>query len=158
MRKRVYFDVFEGPWWPSPAQLEPFFLAPKGHEWSFRGGNDSWDLAAEGLYDTDHLSPMEGSVNVRLFMVGNPRHGVLLGYSRWDGRVRHKQDYSSCQDLSRLDERVKDLHGSVFPVGLFIPFATAWKAVKEFLETDGELPRSIEWIDVGDLPEDAFLP
>jgi hypothetical protein len=41
-------------------------------------------------------------------------------------------------------------------VGLFIPFPVAWKAVKEFMETDGELPRSIEWIATGDLPAQTF--
>ena len=42
------------------------------------------------------------------------------------------------------------------PVGLFIPFAEAWKAVKEFMETEGQLPTSIEWIKGEDLPEGTF--
>jgi hypothetical protein len=42
------------------------------------------------------------------------------------------------------------------PVGLFIPFRTAWKAVREFIETDGELPKSIEWVADRDIPPEAF--
>ena len=38
------------------------------------------------------------------------------------------------------------MHDTVLPIGLFIPFEKAWTAVKEFIETDGKLPRSIEWI------------
>jgi hypothetical protein len=30
------------------------------------------------------------------------------------------------------------------------------KAVKEFLETDGELPKSIEWVANADLPRNTF--
>jgi hypothetical protein len=42
------------------------------------------------------------------------------------------------------------------PVGLFISFEQAWRAVKEFLETDGALPKSIAWIANQDLPPDTF--
>ena len=38
------------------------------------------------------------------------------------------------------------LHGDPYSLGLFIPFEAAFKAVKEFIETDGELPTSIEWL------------
>jgi hypothetical protein len=39
---------------------------------------------------------------------------------------------------------------------LFVPFAIAWKAVKQFMETDGELPTSIEWVAASDLPRGTF--
>lgn len=42
------------------------------------------------------------------------------------------------------------------PVRLFIPFETAWKTVKEFTETEGELPKSIEWVANRDLPPGTF--
>src|SRR5882724_4689964 len=45
MKKRVYFDVFRGPGWPSPSQLEPYFLTPPGQRWTFDTGNDIWGLA-----------------------------------------------------------------------------------------------------------------
>jgi hypothetical protein len=41
-------------------------------------------------------------------------------------------------------------------VGLFIPFVDAWKAVKEFIETDAELPKSIQWVASEDLPPETF--
>ncbi len=42
------------------------------------------------------------------------------------------------------------------PLGLFIPFEQALKAVIEFVETDGALPKCIEWIASTDLPEGSF--
>jgi len=42
------------------------------------------------------------------------------------------------------------------PVGLYVPFEAAWHAVKEFIETDGALPKSIAWISDDDLPNDTF--
>jgi hypothetical protein len=59
-------------------------------------------------------------------------------------------------DLRRLKEYVRTLHGTPLPVGLFVPFPAAWKAVKEFMQTDGALPASIEWIASDELPSDAF--
>ena len=87
-------------------------------------------------------------------MWGNPEHGVLLIYSKWGGGI--KEIYSSKGDLARLGEQVRTMHDTVLPVGLFIPFKKAWIAVKEFIETDGKLPRSIEWIANRDLPPNTF--
>jgi hypothetical protein len=42
------------------------------------------------------------------------------------------------------------------PLGLFIPFEQALKAVVEFADTNGALPKSIEWIASTDLPEGSF--
>jgi hypothetical protein len=42
------------------------------------------------------------------------------------------------------------------PVGLYIPFAKAWPAVKEFIETEGALPTSIEWVKNSELPPGTF--
>lgn len=156
MKKDIYFDEFNGPGWPELRLLEPFFLAPKGNEWSYAGGNDSWGIDVEGLYGTEHLTPMTGRVDVHLYMMGNPQYGVCLIYDKWDGRIGRGFSYSSKGDLSRLREYVRTRHGTLLPVGLFIPFPTAWKAVKEFMETDGELPQGIEWIAGEDLPPDVF--
>ncbi len=87
-------------------------------------------------------------------MWGHPQYGVLLIWSKWGGG--HKEMYSSKGDLSRLRELVLSTHGTPLPVGLFVPFEVAWKAVKEFLENDGALPKSIEWIANRDLPPNTF--
>jgi hypothetical protein len=108
-----------------------------------------------GLNGTDHLPPSE-QVTVDLSMTGNPDLGVTLQYSKWDGRVQRKQTFNSKGDLSRTREFVRSLHGDPLSVGLFVPFSVAWKAVKEFIETDGELPTSIEWIASSDLPPETF--
>jgi hypothetical protein len=87
-------------------------------------------------------------------MDGHPELGVLLGWSKWN---RHEGlNYFSKGDLGRLREFVFTMHGDPRPVGLYIPFDQAWKAVKEFLETEGQLAESIEWVDGRDLPPDTF--
>jgi hypothetical protein len=42
------------------------------------------------------------------------------------------------------------------PIGLFIPFESAWTAVREFIEANGALPTGIVWVGDGDLPRTAF--
>ena len=156
MKKSGAFAVYRSKnGWPTVAQLEPFFLAPAGKEWSYEGGSDSWALYGDGLCGTDRL-PEDDQVSVSLRMIGNPDHGVYLQHDKWDGRTRSRRTFYSKGDLTRLREYVWSLHGTPLSVGLFIPFATAWKAVKEFIETDGELPQSIEWVASRDLPSYAF--
>lgn len=68
----------------------------------------------------------------------------------------HRETYSSKGDPRRLREWVRTLHNTPLPVGLFIPFKAAWVAVKEFIETEGALPKSIEWVANKDLPPGTF--
>ena len=154
MQKRIYFDVFDGRGWQEPKQLERYFLAPPGQRWTFEGGNDNWGLSVEGVDGTDHLEANKGRIDIDLDMYGHPRFGVLLIWSKWGGG--HKENFSSKGDLTRLREWVRTLQEDLMPIGLFIPFEQAWKAVKEFIETDGALPKSIEWIANSDLPLDTF--
>jgi hypothetical protein len=140
--------------WPRPSDLELYFLAPRGQRWTFESGNDSWGLAAEGVDGTEHLPIDNGRVNLDLTMLGSPDHGVLLHYHKWGRGVA--EAYYSKGNLDWLREWVRTMHGDLMPVGLFIPFETAWKAVKEFIEKDGALPTSIAWIAGRDLPAGAF--
>jgi hypothetical protein len=109
---------------------------------------------AKGVDGTEHLAQGKGRIDIELMMWANPDLGVLLIYTKWGGG--HEQAFSSKGDLGRLREWVRGLHGTPLPVGLFIPFEVAWEAVKEFIETDGEIPRSIEWIANRDLPPNTF--
>jgi hypothetical protein len=153
--RTIHFDNFPRDGWPAPDELQRFFLAPKGQEWSFQGGNDSWGLDVDGMYGTGDRAEMD-RVAAHLYMTGNRDLGVYLAYSKWDGRIRRKYSYSPKGDLSRLGEFVESLHETRLSVGLFIPFPAAWKAVKEFMETNGELPTSIEWIATRDFPPGTF--
>ena len=155
MIKSSYFDRFRGPGWPTTDELAPFFLAPPGQEWSYKGGNDSWGFDVQGLEGTDHLTRVD-RVNVHLSLIGNPQHGVYIQHRRWDGRSKSGVNRYPRGDLSRLLEFVYSMHGTPLSVGLFVPFKTAWSAVKEFIETDGELPKSIKWIASQDLPPETF--
>jgi len=155
VKKTIYFDNFPHQGWPALSELEPFFLAPKGQEWSFEGRNDSWGIDIDGLYGTGDRAEID-RVGVHLYMIGNRNLGVYLIYDKWDGRIRQKYSYAPKGDFSRLGEFVESRHETPLSVGLFIPFPKAWKAVKEFMETDGELPTSIEWIAIRDLPPETF--
>ena len=155
MRKDCYFHEFNGPFWPSASDLESYFLAQGGRQWISAGGNDNWGLEVQGIEGTEGL-PRRQSVNVNLRMTGNPEYGVTLEYDKWDGRIQQKESFVSKGNLDRLNEFVRSLHGDPLSIGLFIPFDTAWHAVKEFIETDGELPKRIEWIKSRDLLPQTF--
>jgi immunity protein Imm1 of predicted polymorphic toxin system len=154
MKKRAYFDTYWGKGWPALDWLRPYFLAPSGQRWFFDSGNDSAGIDLEGVEGTEHLELGKGRVDIHLAMWGHPQHGVLIIYSKRGGGYR--EDYTSKGDLTRLRELVRSLHDTPLPVGLFIPFEQAWKAVKEFIETEGKLPTSIEWIANRDLPPNTF--
>lgn len=157
MRRRIYFDEFDQIGWPAPRELKRFFVAPKGKQWSYLGGNDNWGLKIESVGSTEHLDLADPRrIDVRLNMWAHPELGVLLIYEKVGGG--YGDAYSSKGDLTPLNKWVRTLHGDPMPVGLYIPFEEAWKAVKEFMETDGKLPTSIEWIENSKLPPGTFPP
>jgi hypothetical protein len=154
MKKGTYFASRRQTGWPDPIELQRYFLAPPGQRWFFETENDSAALFAEGADGTEHLELGKGRIDIRLEMWGHPEHGVLLIWSKWGGG--HKETYSSKGDLSRLGEWVRSTHDTPLPVGLFIPYVMAWLAVKEFIQNDGRLPKSIAWIANRDLPSNTF--
>jgi hypothetical protein len=133
--------------------LEPYFLS-RNPRWFSETGNDGAAFDAHGVEGTDHLPLGKGRIDIRLDLWGKPDLGVLLIWSKWGGG--YKDNFTSKGDMSRLRELVRSTHDTPLPVGLFIPFEQAWKAVKEFIETDGALPKSIEWVANRDLPENTF--
>jgi hypothetical protein len=154
MRKWTHFDRIDREGWPDPDELKPYFFAPAGAKWFHTGGNDTASLSADGLYGTEHLNLKTGRVDLVLYLWGMPDLGVLLIYHKY-GR-EHGEAFTSKGDLTRLREWVRSLHNDPLPVGLFIPFESAWLAVKEFIETDGKLPTCIEWVANKDLPPGTF--
>ena len=155
MRKDIYFDRRFGPGWPSPEELEPYFRSPPGGRgWFHETGNDSASIRMEGVDGTDLLPEGKGRIDIDLAIWGNPTLGALLIYSKRGGG--HREVYSSKGNLQRIREWVRTTHDDPMPVGLYIPFAKAWLAVKEFMETEGKLPTSIEWIKNSELPEATF--
>jgi len=154
MRKEIYFDRFDGKFWPDPKELEHYFLAPAEKRWTYDTGNDQWMLRLQGFEGTEHLEQNKGRIDIDLFIYGHRKHGVLLIYARWDG-VR-RLCFHSKGDLSRLREITRSVQGSPLPVGLFIPYEKGWQAVKESMEREGALPTSIEWVSDDDLPPDTY--
>ena len=154
MKKSTYLASRRSNGWPSFEELKSYFLGPQAKHWWTETGNDNAGLAAEGVDGTEDLDANEGRIDVDLDMWGHPELGVLLVYSKWGSGS--KQMYSSKGNMARLREWVRSKHGTVLPVGLFIPFEDAWDAVKEFIESDGERPNSIEWVANRDLPRGTF--
>jgi hypothetical protein len=152
MRKRAYFDEYWGPGWPDPKSIEHFFIGKQQQPWL--PGNDGAVLTAEGVDGTEHLESNRGRMDIRLYITGHPARGVTLCYQKWGGGFH--DTYYSKGDLSRVREVVRSMHGTPDLMGLFIPFEQAWLAVKEFIEMDGALPKSIEWIASRDLPPNSF--
>jgi Immunity protein Imm1 len=153
MRKSCSFHEFYDSDWPSPNELEKYFSGG-GRLWASHG-NDNWVLRAEGLYGTAIL-PRPDAVDVDLRMMGSLNHGVTLDFARWHGRIRRLDRYCSVGDLRRLGQFMYSLQGDPYSLGLFIPFEEAFKAVKEFIESDGELPTSIGWLSGKDLLPERF--
>ena len=154
MKKRTYFDSKRTKGWPTPDELKPFFFGPPRQEWFSTGGNDGAMLSAKGLHGTEGGVSWKTRVDLDLTLYGIPGLGVLLIYHKYGGG--YSEAYTSKGDLTRLKEWVRNLHQDPLPVGLFIPFADAYEAVKEFIDTDGQLPKSIEWIANEDLPPGTF--
>jgi hypothetical protein len=157
MRKWCSFPSCDLESWPAPGDIERYFLEPPEENWCFDIGRDSAGFSLEGLDGTDHLPPLDsGRINIRLYLQVHPILGMLLQWSKWDGRRQKGQTYLSKGDLTRQGQFVWGGQGTLHPVALFIPYAMAWKAVKEFLESDGALPTSIEWIASRDLPDETY--
>ena len=154
MRKSINFGYLDSEGWPSPTEFKPHFFGSDGLHWFPDSRADSAALWAKGVNGTEHLQAGNGRIDIELLMWRNPDFGVLLIWSKWGGP--YKEMFSSKGDLRRLRDFVSDLYGALLPIGLFVPFETAWKAVKEFIETNGELPKSIEWIANRDLPPGTF--
>jgi hypothetical protein len=154
MNRNAYFHSYQGNFWPSLVQLQPFF-SNAGESWISRGGNDSWSIKLQGLEGTEDRPYGSGRKDINLNMWGRPGLGVLIIYHK-TGPVGFRDAYTSKGDMSRLGELVRSTHDDPLPVGLFIPFERAWFAVKEFMVTEGQLPTSIEWIRNADLPPNTF--
>jgi hypothetical protein len=132
--------------------MEACFLDPVRRAQMFAAEKDGGSFFVE---KGDPNIPTD-EVKAALYIHMNAEHGVKLAYSRWDGRVQRKDDYDSKGDLTRLREFVRSFHDTPLSIGLFVPFERGWSAVKEFIETDGALPKSIEWIANRDLPPGTF--
>ena len=153
MERTTHFLTHPRRGWPESAWLAPYFLTSHGRHRAFGENNDSWGLGLEGIEGTEHLPPFKGRIDIDLTIMGQPDLGVLLCYQRFGAG---RGAFYSKGDLSRLREWVRTMHGDLMPIGLYVSFEIAWKAIKEFMDTDGALPKSIRWVANRDLPADAF--
>lgn len=89
----------------------------------------------------------KGSVNISVASVNE--YGVYIGYSD------REHTYLSISDRSKLSS-VVDVWGDGLYVseGLFISPQSAWKCIRELLET-GNLCREVDWITPDELPEEG---
>ena len=161
MRRNIYFRDFDAKYWPAPEVIEPYFLAPDAPQMWGASGNDDWGLGIFGFNGTenDYRYPRVGTDQkqqewAELEMWGDPDLGVMLMYERVGGGPTVCQ--FSAGDMSRLNQWTRTLQSDLRPVSLYIPYDKAWLAVKEFMETDGKLPKCIKWISSMDVPSNSF--
>lgn len=153
MKKITIFRGYEGPGWPDEKWLAPYFLTPAGRHQVFGIRNNHWGLTASGVDGTEDL-PFDKEINITLNVIGKPDLGALLYYERLSATDGYT--YFSVGNLKMLRTLVEAKPGTRMPLGLFIPFEQALRAVVEFADTNGALPKCIEWIASTDLPEGSF--
>jgi hypothetical protein len=98
----------------------------------------------------------QGHIDLRLTIIANQFHGVLLHYWKFRAETLGGEAFYSRGDLRRMQEWVMTTQDDLMPVGLFVSFEAGWQAIKEYIETDGALPKSIPWLADRELPVDAF--
>lgn len=154
MEKTAYFDGHWGEGWPELNYVESRITDAASRTRLFERGQDGGSFFIEGFNDAENWIPQNGQCKAALYLHMNLDCGVKLQHSKWDGRrlIIH----NSKGDLGRLGEFVRSLHDTPLSLGLFISFDLGWRAVKEFLQTDGALPKSIEWVANSDLPPETF--
>jgi hypothetical protein len=159
MMKDTYFRAdnghFNGVGWPDIKWLEPYFLTAAGRRRAF-SEQQSWGLKLYGIDGTEHLQRYKGRIDINLTIQGDLKHGILLWYNK-SGGGEWEAKYSK-GDSAKWRQWVETPQGDQMPAALFIPFEMAWKAVKEFIEREGALPKNVEWIADFDLPDFAFRP
>jgi Immunity protein Imm1 len=153
MKKVTDFSDYEGPGWPDQKWLAPYFLNSAGRQKAFGKGNNHWGVTAKGVDGTEGL-PFDKRIDIDLHIVGKPDLGVLLLYDRVSATDGYS--YYSVGNLKMLHTLVRAKQGSRMPRGLFIPFEQALRAIVEFIDTNGALPKCIKWIASDDLPEGSF--
>ena len=156
VKKEAAFGDHWGNGWPDISAVEQDLSDPDKLAKLFAKGRDGGCFSIEWIYDKGGSIPQFGLVGAILYMHMHPDHGIKLQYSRWDRRIEKKETYHSKGDLARLKQFVRSFHRTPLSIGLFIPFEIGRKAVKEFLQTDGELPQSVNWISDDDLPSEVF--
>jgi hypothetical protein len=156
VKKEAAFGDHWGNGWPDINAVEQGLSDPEKLAKLFAKGRDGGCFSIEWIYDKEGSIPRFGLVGAILYMHLHPDHGIKLQYSVWDRRTEKRETYHSKGDLARLKQFVWSFHRTPLSIGLFVPFEIGRKAVKEFLQTDGELPQSVDWISDDDLPSEVF--
>jgi hypothetical protein len=139
MKKSTRFDKIQhDSHWPEPEQMKPYFLGPGGR-WEFEAGGCDGSLRLDNDGDT-----------IKMYMTGHSEYGVHLNYISSKGGK--KESFSSKGSEGLLWYWFRDNQDNAVSFGLTVPFKKAWEAVSEFLESDGKLPKSIDWIKDEDIP------
>jgi hypothetical protein len=156
VKKEASFDDHWGNGWPDIKAVRDCLSDPERLAQFFAKGRDGGCFSIEWIYSPSSSPPQFDLVGATLYMHMNPDLGIKLQYSRWDGRTGEKKTYHSKGSLTRLKEFVPSFHGTPLSIGLFVSFDKGSKAVSEFLQKEGELPSSIDWVSDDDLPSEIF--
>jgi hypothetical protein len=155
MKKTCNFDHLPRMAWPIPSELKRYFEAPDGNAWPQTSGNDHWGLRVFPDMDPNEPGLRITDKGTHLELVGIPGYGVFVYWWRVsDGPTVR---FYSKADPSKFHLQVRSLHSDAWPLGMFIPFATAWLAVEDFIIGNGARSTRIEWVNANDLPPNTFL-
>jgi hypothetical protein len=142
--------------WPEIGWLEPFFHDSAGQVAPLQLDRREGSFYLEGVDGTGGLSRHSGRVDISLMLWANPERGVMLEHRKFGGGIDIA--WFSKGDLRFRLNWVWSKYGTPLSTGFFIPAERAWLAVKQFIQMDGALPDSIEWVDERELPADTFPP
>jgi Immunity protein Imm1 len=152
MRGYEFDDQASDTSWPQIQSLSEYFKPLLGTTpWKFKthGLDDVWFWISQK--DAEHFE-----VRTELRLIGVPGYGVYISY--WQSGVKTGGlNFYAKGDLARIKDCAANRRGDLFSLALLVPFSAAYSALAEFLETNGALPKCIEWVEPSEVP-DAFPP
>ncbi len=151
MKRTSYFNSQRRDTWPTVPEIASYFEPRGGAAWSRPLGNDTASLTLEGVDGTQGLEQYRGRMDISLRLLAHAKYGVFLFYEKSRGAR-----YSSKGDMTKVKTYVRTAHDDLRTLAFFIPFEKAWLAVKDFIESNGDLPKSIDWVDMKEIKELAF--
>lgn len=155
IQKSAYFDEHWGDGWPSLENIKYRLIDVSGRSKFFEKGLDGGSFFIETSGSAERAQRDGAVFKAGLYVHMHPLHGVKLQHSMSSNRISRTSHHSK-GDFSRLRDFVRSFHDTPLSLGLFIPFEPGWRAVEEFIRTEGKLPTAISWLADDDLPPETF--
>jgi Immunity protein Imm1 len=152
-RTFINFGKFHGNQLPPLNELEQYFTLKRGYLWLDLPGVDTAGIEYLDVTGSGEESIEASRVDLALTLWGHPAYGVYLQYDR---RAKNDRMTRCSVGSGESGQWIRSRQGDLIPLGLCISFDNAWRAVKEFVETGGALPESVDWLAANKLAPNAF--